>query len=187
MFKIIEIFNYQISTYQLLLVISLISGITLAIFRFSQKDIPKKYILDFSIIIIVAVYIGIKPSAWMAEAEESVDFDLLVVDWEKNPAGVKDLSAEFSKVTWTHTIGEIGEIDYTREKELIAELDVSTNSKGEASFAFTPPEPGTYQLDIFGGGARTEVTLWVGGPGTTTWPTHTNQKIRLMEDFSRMG
>ena len=108
-------------------------------------------------------YIGVKPSAWMTIAEESVDFGIQVVDWEKSPVGVKELTAEFSKVTWSHSIGEIGEIEYTREKDLVATLEIRTTNRGEASVSFTPPEPGTYQLDIFGGGARTEVTLWVGG------------------------
>ncbi|MCJ7734685.1 MAG: hypothetical protein MUP11_09060, partial [Anaerolineales bacterium] len=127
-------------------------------------------------------YIGIKPSTWMTVADQSVTFDILAVDWEKEPDGVHPLKAEFSKVTWNHTIGEIGQIDYSREKELVAEETFSTDRQGTAEITFTPEEPGTYQVDIYGGGARTEITLWVGGPGTTAWPTQTNQKIRLVQD-----
>ncbi|MCJ7735488.1 MAG: MG2 domain-containing protein, partial [Anaerolineales bacterium] len=127
-------------------------------------------------------YIGIKPSTWMTVADQSVTFDILAVDWEKEPDGVHPLKAEFSKVTWNHTIGEIGQIDYIREKELVAEETFSTDRQGAAEITFTPEEPGTYQVDIYGGGARTEITLWVGGPGTTAWPTQTNQKIRLVQD-----
>ncbi|MEJ2448175.1 MAG: hypothetical protein P8Y37_09600 [Anaerolineales bacterium] len=48
--------------------------------------------------------------------------------------------------------------------------------------SYKPDQPGTYQLDVFGDGARTEVTLWVGGPGTTSWPELTNQKVKLTAD-----
>ena len=45
---------------------------------------------------------------------------------------------------------------------------------------FTPPEPGTYQLDVVGKGAGdtgavTQVLLWVGGPGEAAWPELPNQ------------
>ncbi|MCK5794197.1 MAG: Ig-like domain-containing protein, partial [Anaerolineales bacterium] len=127
-------------------------------------------------------YLGVKPSAWVTVADQAVDFEILAVDWEKEQDGIKTLSAEFYKVVWQYEIGEIGEIDYIREKELVAEQSFSTNLNGEAELTFSPTEPGTYQLDIFGDGARTEVTLWVGGPGTTAWPTQTNQKITLIAD-----
>ena len=127
-------------------------------------------------------YLGVKPSAWVTVADQAVDFEILAVDWEKEPDGIKALSAEFYNVVWQYEIGEIGEIDYIREKELVAEKSFSTNLNGEAELTFSPTEPGTYQLDIFGDGARTEVTLWVGGPGTTAWPTQTNQKITLIAD-----
>ncbi len=127
-------------------------------------------------------YIGVKPSAWVTIADQAVDFEVLAVDWEQEPEGIKNLSAELFKVVWQYERGEIGEIDYVREKELVAEQSFSTNQVGEAELTFSPTEPGTYQLDIFGDGARTEVTLWVGGTGTSIWPTQTNQKISLIAD-----
>jgi uncharacterized protein YfaS (alpha-2-macroglobulin family) len=127
-------------------------------------------------------YIGVKPAAWIAEADQPVKFEILAADWDKEPDGVHNLKAEFSKVTWNHEVGEIGQIEYTRETEKISENSFSTDRNGKASFSFTPSAPGTYQLDVYGGGARTEVTLWVGGPGTTAWPTQSNQKITLIAD-----
>ena len=127
-------------------------------------------------------YIGVHPSAWMAQSGQEVDFDILVVDWESEPDGIHELRAEFSKVVWNYKVGEIGQIEYSREKELVEGKDLSTDRSGEAEISFTPEEPGTYQLDIYGEGARTEVTLWVGGAGSTTWPTQTNQKLKLIAD-----
>ncbi len=127
-------------------------------------------------------YIGVHPSTWIAEADQTVDFDLLVVDWDREPDGVHSLQAEFKKVTWNYQVGEIGQMEYTREEELISRQTVTTDQNGEAAFNFKPDQPGTYQLDVFGDGARTEVTLWVGGPGTTSWPELTNQKVKLTAD-----
>ncbi len=127
-------------------------------------------------------YIGVNPSTWIAEADQPVEFEILTVDWDKSPDGVHQLKAEFSRITWNYEVGAIGQIDYTRDQELIAEESFSTDMNGEAVFSFTPPSPGTYQVDVFENGARTEVTLWVGGPGTTAWPTQSNQKINLISD-----
>lgn len=127
-------------------------------------------------------YIGVHPSAWMAEMDQEVNFEILVVDWERQPDGIHALQSQFSKVAWNYEVGEIGQIDYFREMELVDEKEFSTDRNGEAEISFTPPEPGTYQLDIFGEGARTEVTLWVGGAGATTWPRQTNEKITLIPD-----
>lgn len=127
-------------------------------------------------------YIGVRPSAWMVQSGQEVDFEILVVDWENKSDGIHRLQAEFSKVVWDYEVGDFGQIDYSRVMELIDEKDQTTNRDGEARISFTPDEPGTYQLDIFGDGARTEVTLWVGGAGTTTWPTQINQQIKLVTD-----
>jgi len=127
-------------------------------------------------------YIGVQPSAWIVNAGQAVDFGILAVDWEKEPDGIHQLQAEFYKVDWNYEVGEIGQIEYTRVLELVDEINLATDRSGEGTVRFTPELPGTYQLDIFGEGARTEVTLWVGGPGTTAWPTLTNQRINLVAD-----
>ena len=134
-------------------------------------------------------YIGVKSSAWIAEAEEEVQFNIKVVDWENEPAGVKNLRAVLNRITWEAEVGEIGQIDYTRSEEEISATNFSTGKDGEAEFNFTPPEPGTYQVDVYGGDARTELTLWVGGPGTIAWPALENQKVKLVanQDFYLPG
>ena len=62
-----------------------------------------------------------------------------------------------------------------------------TGADGKARIAFTPPEPGTYQLQVKGTGnggenAITEIVLWVGGPGQVEWPNLPNQRLRLTAD-----
>lgn len=127
-------------------------------------------------------YLGVQPSAWMVESGEPVDFEILAVDWNRQPDGIHQLRAEFHRVVWNYQVGEIGQIEYSRELEQVSGQDLTTGRDGQAQIRFSPQEPGTYQVDIFGEGARTEVMLWVGGPGTATWPTQVNQKLNLVLD-----
>ena len=46
---------------------------------------------------------------------------------------------------------------------LVGSSNLSTGADGKARLSFTPEEPGTYMLDVYGGGARTQILLWVTG------------------------
>ncbi len=125
--------------------------------------------------------IGIKPDTWTARAEQQAGFEVVVADWEGIPAGAKPLRAEFQKVTWIRQEADQPYFppEYIPRYSLVGSADFQTGSDGLARVAFTPPEAGTYQLDIHGDGARSEVLLWVGGPGTTLWPNLPNQRTHL--------
>lgn len=127
-------------------------------------------------------YIGVKPEAWISKAGEEAFFAVKVVDWEKNPEGLKYLKAELKKVSWERTGDAPYNITYQKQLELVSELDFRTESDGEARISLVPPQPGTYQLDVSGERARTEVMLWVGGEGQVTWPALSNQRLQLVAD-----
>lgn len=132
------------------------------------------------------IYIGIRPDTWVGRAGEASGFDVQVADWEKEPAGEQALRAEFMKVVWVRQDpqpGGMGDMPkYVPQYTLVGSTDFRTSQAGLARLAFTPPEPGTYQLDISGAGARTELLLWVSGPGQPVWPDLPNQRIRLSGD-----
>jgi alpha-2-macroglobulin len=132
-------------------------------------------------------YIGIHPDAWVGRAGDPSGFDVLVVDWQQNPAGDHNLRGEFKKVTWVREDGNPADPAYagpkfTPQYTPIGSTDFKTGANGQARLSFTPPEPGTYQLDVSGGGALSQVLLWVGGPGQVTWPNLPNQRLRLTAD-----
>lgn len=127
-------------------------------------------------------YIGLNPSSWVVLADQEIYFDIKVVDWEKNSAGIRNLKAEFSKINWSTEYNEVGIASHQREAELISSSNVRTGSNGEARAAFTPTEPGTYQLTVRGGEAVSEVLVWVGGPGSAAWPVLEQQKVKLVAD-----
>ena len=134
-------------------------------------------------------FIGVKPDAWVSRVGEESGFEILVVDWDKEPAGERNLRADFQKVVWEREEPKepYGFPNYVPKYTLVGSTDFATGTDGLARVAFTPPEPGTYQLDVSGlgsdgEGAVTEVLLWVGGPGEAVWPDLSNQRIRLTAD-----
>lgn len=131
-------------------------------------------------------YIGLRPDAWVGRAEEPSGFEVQVVDWEGNPAGVRALHAEFQKVVWVRQEPPPEELymepTFVPQYTPVGSTDFQTNEQGQARLSFVPPEPGTYQLDVSGSGARTQLYLWVGGPGQAIWPNLPLQRLRLVAD-----
>lgn len=131
-------------------------------------------------------YIGVRPDSWLGRAEQASGFEVQAVDWEGEPAGNLALRAEFMKVVWIRQDASPDEIgappEFKPEYTLIGSTDFETSETGLARVAFTPLEAGTYQLNISGAGARTELLLWVAGPGQAIWPNLPNQRIRLSAD-----
>jgi uncharacterized protein YfaS (alpha-2-macroglobulin family) len=135
------------------------------------------------------IFIGVRPESWVSQVEQMTAFEVLVVDWEGNPNGVRPLHAEFQKVVWQRVEPEnpYEYPSYVPQFIPIASKDFSTDASGLARIAFTPPEPGSYQLSVSGAeaatqAALTEVTVWVGGPGQASWPNLPNQRLRLIAD-----
>ncbi len=133
-------------------------------------------------------YIGVRPDAWVGRAGEEAGFDVLVVDWEAQPDGARELNAEFQKVVWERqdppASDFYGEVKFIPRYTPVDSTAFSTDEDGQARLSFTPPEPGTYQLDVSGGDARTSLLLWVGGPGQAAWPNLPNGRLRLTPDRS---
>jgi alpha-2-macroglobulin len=131
-------------------------------------------------------YIGVQPDGWSGQAGVEMGYAVQVVDWQNNPAGARPLQASFRKVEYVRQDppperiydGPTWEAQYTD----ISSVNLTTGGDGKARLAFTAPEPGTYQLEISGDGARTQVLVWVGGPGQALWPNLPNQRLRLTPD-----
>ena len=129
-------------------------------------------------------YIGLRPDLWVGQSGSEMGFDVLVVDWDKQAAGVRELRADFQKVRWVRqdSPDPFGFPEYIPQYTPVSRADFATAADGVARLAFTPPEPGTYQLSVGGGGARTELLLWVGGEGRAVWPNLPNQRLQLTAD-----
>ncbi|GAP08080.1 large extracellular alpha-helical protein [Anaerolinea thermolimosa] len=128
-------------------------------------------------------YIGVRPEAWSVQAGEEIGFAIQTFDWANQPAGAHTLRAVFSRVEWDIE-GEsaFGYPSYRKVLTEVGSSDLRTDALGRARVAFTPPEVGTYQLEVSGEGALTQVLVWVSGPGMAPWPTLPNQRLRLEAD-----
>jgi hypothetical protein len=126
-------------------------------------------------------YIGVRTDSWGQAAGEKMGFTIQTADWQKQPSGPHTLTAAFQKVVWKQdqTALEMGETKYTREVTLVASSDFQTDASGRARLEFTPETPGTYQLEISGGGALTQILIWIGGAGSAPWPRLPDQRLRL--------
>ena len=132
-------------------------------------------------------YTGIRPDVWVAQAGQESGYDVFIADWDKNPAGSRNLTAIFSKVVYVRQDPPpdqpYGYPTWTPEYTQIASTDFATNPDGKARLAFTAPQPGTYLLEVSGQGALTQVMLWFGGTGQAVWPNLPNQRLRLTSDL----
>lgn len=137
------------------------------------------------------IFIGVRPDVWSTRAGAETGFDILVVDWEGEPAGSHPLRAEFQQVVWQRIEPESevfrGFPTFEPQYTTVSSADFVSAEDGKARLAFTPPEPGTYQLQVSGtegsnAGAVTQALLWVGGPGQAIWPNLTNHRIHLTAD-----
>jgi alpha-2-macroglobulin len=132
-------------------------------------------------------YIGVHPDAWSYQAKSDAGFEILVADWDGNPAGERTLSAQFQRVIWVRNDPSPDTLGYqfptyVAEYTPIASTILTTAADGTDRLTFTPPEPGTYQLDVSGDGTLTQVIVWVGGAGQAEWPSLPNQRLRLVAD-----
>jgi hypothetical protein len=132
-------------------------------------------------------YIGVHPDAWSGQSGQESGFDVLTVDWDGQPSGGHSLSALFQKVEWVRKdppaeSSSISMPTYERVYTRVASSEFTTSADGTARLAFTPTEPGTYQVDVSGEGTTTQVLVWVGGKGTGVWPDLPNQRLRLTAD-----
>jgi len=126
-------------------------------------------------------YIGIKPDRWIGQIDSEMNFELLLVDWDKNPAGEQAIDVSFGKVTWESSgKDQFGFPSYERKVDVLGEASFMTSTNGEALLPFTPGEPGVYQLEVRAGTAVSQLMFWVGGPGTAQWPNRDESQITIL-------
>ncbi len=129
------------------------------------------------------IYLGVKADSWIAQANTETAFDILAVDWDQRPAGVQEISAEFGEVSWRRGANDrFGFPTYEKQVQVLSQGNFQTNSDGRARLAFTPANPGIYQLEVRSGNAVTQMYLWVSGTGTAIWPPLHNNQVELITD-----
>jgi uncharacterized protein YfaS (alpha-2-macroglobulin family) len=131
-------------------------------------------------------YIGLRPDQWVGQSGKAIGFDVFTAGWDTNPSPGKVLQAEFKQVRWDRKdppAGSAYEVPtYEPVYTLVSSSNLSTAADGKARLSFTPEDPGTYVLDVHGGGARTQILLWVNGEQFASWPSLVNDQVKLTAD-----
>jgi hypothetical protein len=131
------------------------------------------------------LYIGLRADQYIGQSGAPLGFDVLTVDWNKQPSASHALQAKFQQVTWQRSetkTGFYGQPLYERVYTPVSSSDLVTGPDGKARLAFTPKTAGAYILQVSGGKARSELLLWVGGAGQAAWPRLDNQRLHLTTD-----
>lgn len=134
------------------------------------------------------IYLGVHPDSWVGRAGVEAGFEVRGVNWDSKPAGELTLKAQFQKVTWLWQESQdpFGNPTIVPQIDIVASADFRTAPDGVARLAFTPPEAGTYQLEVNGeNGAGTQILVWVGGDGQVVWPKLPNNRLQITADKDR--
>ncbi len=131
-------------------------------------------------------YLGVQPSSWSGQAGKSIEFSIQEVDWEGQSVPAREINASFNKAVWVE-VQPLASSPYQipqfeQQLTLIDDQNITLNTQGRGSVAFTPPEPGTYQMTVRDGEVLSDVLVWIGGSGQVTWPSLPNQHILLTSD-----
>jgi uncharacterized protein YfaS (alpha-2-macroglobulin family) len=131
-------------------------------------------------------YIGLRPDQWVAQSGKAIGFDVFTAGWDTKPSPSQALQAEFKQVRWERKDPPPEEANAVPTFESVYTLESSSNlstaADGKARLSFTPDGPGTYMLEVYGGGARTQILLWVTGPGNAAWPNLLNDQVKITPD-----
>lgn len=139
-----------------------------------------------------AYYVGIRPESYIGVAGEEQRADLVVVDWDNNPAPNQEVSVEIIRRQW-YSIQEEDEDGRTHwltsveESPVGSPLSIVTDEDGKASFTFPLPEGGTYRIratvaDPEGNTTTSGAFMWATSDRYIPWARRSSHSIDLVTD-----
>jgi len=137
------------------------------------------------------VYLGLRPTAYVAAAGRPLDFEILALDPDGEPVAGQVVDLALSKRTWYSVRERLedGEYYWTSHftDTLVAEATATSGGDGLTTASFTPREAGTHRLvattrDAGGNEARSATYAWVTGGEYVNWRQENNDRIDLVAD-----
>ena len=138
-----------------------------------------------------AFYVGLDTAQSVARATESVPVDVVTVDWLGQRVAINELKYEIVRREWDNVFEEDasggGRWTWTTIDHPVEDGVLATDGTGSGSFAFIPPEGGTYKVSVSGtdeSGRTTQSSLfvWATGPNTVSWRRSNDDRIALIAD-----
>jgi alpha-2-macroglobulin len=137
------------------------------------------------------IYIGARPAEYVGIAGEESQIELIAVDWESQPVPNQDIAIEVVERRWSSVQekDELGRTTWTWEVEEIPVTtgSVVTDDRGQADYAFTPPNGGIFKVkistqDSAGNDVIAATTLWVSSSQFVSWRQQNSNRIDLIAD-----
>ncbi len=136
-------------------------------------------------------YIGIAPVDYVGVAGQPMDFNLLTVDWQGEPAGNKNLDVVFYQREWYNVQeqDDFGNIMWTWSfsDTAVFTATAATGADGTGATSFTPPAGGEYRVvargaDDQGNQISSATYVWVSSQEYVSWRQDNNDRISLVAD-----
>ena len=137
------------------------------------------------------VYLGARAERYVSTEGEESNIRIISVDWDSNPVPNQVVDVEIIERRWMNVQeqDESGRTTWTWEVEEIDVEDgsVTTDENGEALYAFTPPNGGTFQIiittrDENGNRVRSSTRMWVSSRSYVSWRQSNDFTIDLIAD-----
>jgi uncharacterized protein YfaS (alpha-2-macroglobulin family) len=137
------------------------------------------------------LYIGLAPRAYVGQAGEQQQIDLVTATSQGVRLPNQALDLEVFKYSWENKFIQDanggGQWESREQQTSVAKQTVTTDAKAEAVATFTPAEGGSYRVvararDGSGREVRSSLFVWVAGPGYISWRRENNDRISLIAD-----
>jgi len=134
--------------------------------------------------------IGIAPQQYVGQAGKEMTVDLLTVDWGANRLPGIELDISVYRREWENVFIENetggGRWTWKTKETVVSQGRVTTGSQGEATYAFVPPEGGSYHVVAESTGiepaARSSIFVWASGREYVSWRRTNEDRIDLIAD-----
>ncbi len=137
------------------------------------------------------LYAGLSVPSSIARAGEPAAVDVVTVDWSGARVAAQQLTYHVFRREWNNIYEEdasgSGHWTWTVDDIEVETGTLTTDGVGVGRFSVTPPEGGTYKVQITGTDAegrqtRSSLFLWVTGPETVSWRRSNDDRITLISD-----
>ncbi|HEU5102123.1 MAG TPA: MG2 domain-containing protein, partial [Roseiflexaceae bacterium] len=137
------------------------------------------------------LYIGLAPRAYVGQAGEQQQIDLVTANTQGERLPNQALDVEVFKYSWENRFIQDanggGRWESREQQTSVAKQTLTTDAKAEAVAGFTPAEGGSYRVvararDAGGREVRSSLFVWVAGPGYISWRRENNDRISLIAD-----
>jgi len=138
-------------------------------------------------------YIGLAPKEYVGRAGDPMTVDLVTVNWEGTRLQETSLEYILFRREWVNTFVEEktggGHWEWSTNDVEVSRAQLSTDGRGEASLAFTPPEGGSYRVVVRGRDAQERLVqsslfVWASGREYVSWRRTNDDRIALVSDRS---